>query len=342
MEQRRLGKLENISFIKTIMMIVVVLYHSFLFFGGSWFTPVEPAQSADYLYSIAKWMNTFHIQTFAMASGFLFYYLGVRKRNNHLHNILKRAKRLLVPYFFTCIFWVVPIACYFFHFSVGEVLYKYVLMASPSQLWFLVMLFMVFCFFEFFGRKLKFRVWDLVIVFFVTVVLGRILSYFNVDVFQISKSVQYILYFYLGGFIYYHKDKISMKQTIIMIVSAAVLYAGVCLMEAMNNNVANYAVLVVKPIVSILEVSSIYYLFTWLVDRRKVKTNSKIYQLLEGNSFGIYLFHQQIVYFTIIWFNGLVHPAVQAVLSFVIAICISLVMSVVLKKWRVTRVMFGV
>lgn len=335
------SRLENIALIKTVMMIVIVLYHSFLFFGGSWFTAVEPAQSVDYLYHIAKWMNTFHIQTFAMASGFLFYYLGVRKRNSHVHNILKRAKRLLVPYFFTCIFWVIPIACYFFHFSIGEVFYEFVLMAGPSQLWFLVMLFMVFCFFEFFGRKLKFRVRDLVTVFIITVVLGRILSYFNVEMFQIAKSVQYVLYFYLGGFIYYHRDKISMKQTIIMAISAAVFYAGICLMEMMNNNVAYYAVFVIKPIVSILEVSSIYYVFTRFVDKGIAKTTGKFYRLLEANSFGIYLFHQQIIYFTIVWFNGVVHPIIQAALSFVIATCISLAMSIVLKKWRVTRVMFG-
>ena len=132
-----------------------------------------------------------------------------------------------------------------------------------------------------------------------------------------------------------------MKQTITMIVLAAMLYVGACVMETMDNNVANYAVSVVKPAVSILEVSSIYYLFTRLVDDEKVKTSGKVYRLLEGNSFGIYLFHQQIIYFTIVWLNGLVHPIVQVALSFVIAICISLMMSMVLKKWRVTKVMFG-
>ena len=69
MANSRTGKLNNIAFIKTIMMIMVVLCHSFVFFGGMWFTPVKPAQDADYLYQIAKWTNTFHIQTFAMASG---------------------------------------------------------------------------------------------------------------------------------------------------------------------------------------------------------------------------------------------------------------------------------
>ena len=99
-------QLDDIAFIKTTMMVIVVLYHCFLFFGGNWFTPVEPAQSADYLYWVARWMSTFHIQTFTMASGFLFYYLWKEKgRYNELKkDIKKRAKRLLLPFVFTSVF----------------------------------------------------------------------------------------------------------------------------------------------------------------------------------------------------------------------------------------------
>ena len=73
-------KLDNIAFIKTVMMAAIVLYHSLLFFGGNWFTPMEPVAIVDSFYYIAKWMGTFHIQAFAMASGFLFYYLRKEER----------------------------------------------------------------------------------------------------------------------------------------------------------------------------------------------------------------------------------------------------------------------
>ena len=95
------------------------------------------------------------------------------------------------------------------------------------------------------------------------------------------------------------------------------------------------------PLVSVLEVSVIYFLCSRLVARCKGIMQNRFYRLLEENSFGIYLFHQQIIYFTIIWFNGLVHPIIQAILSFLIAICISLMMSMILKKWRMTKIMFG-
>ena len=63
-------KLNDISFIKTIMMVIIVFYHSCLFFGDNWFTYESPVYSANYLYMFAKWLNTFHIHTFVMASGF--------------------------------------------------------------------------------------------------------------------------------------------------------------------------------------------------------------------------------------------------------------------------------
>lgn len=126
-----------------------------------------------------------------------------------------------------------------------------------------------------------------------------------------------------------------------MIALAVLVYVGVCIMEAMNNSMANYALVVIKPLVSVLEVSSIYYLFTKLVDGGKLKTSGKVYHILEENSFGLYLFHQQIIYFVIVWLNDVVPPIVLAFLLFLIASLMSLVMSTVLRKWRVTRWMFG-
>lgn len=42
-------KLNNISFIKTITMLVVVLYHSMLFYTGNWFTVIKPVKVLNYI-----------------------------------------------------------------------------------------------------------------------------------------------------------------------------------------------------------------------------------------------------------------------------------------------------
>lgn len=338
------NRLSNIDFIKTIMMVAVVFYHALLFFGGSWFTVTTPVYENGVLYIIAKWMNTFHIQVFAMASGFLFYYLKIEKNKykDPKNDIKKRAKRLLIPYFFACAIWAIPIDCLFLlKSSAGDLFHRYALMADPSQMWFLVMLFLVFMFFEFFSDRIKVSFKNLLIILVLSTVLSRLAYYFHIDYFQLPKVFQYILYFYFGGFIYYNKNKISAKQAFIMALSAVALY--ICSMFAASSYMKpfHYMSIAINPIVSILEAGSIYYFCTALIKSGKIKAKSKIYKLLEDNSFGIYLFHQQIVYFTIVWLNGLVHPVAQALLSFVIALSVSLLMSWLLKKWRVTRFMFG-
>lgn len=336
-------RLDNIAFIKTVMMVAVVLYHCFLFFGGSWFTPIEPAQSADCLYYIAQWMKTFHIQAFAMASGFLFYYLKIEKGryNDPKNDIKKRAKRLLVPYLFTSIFWAIPIGMLFYNYPLDELLSKFVLMTGPAQLWFLIMLFIVFVFFELIGKKINLSFRNLALLYIVTTIIGGLLSIVDFNYFQLAISVKYILFFYLGGYIYKYRKKISWKQTTIMTIMAVILYVLTICFKNSNSIMIKYGVEFIEPLISILEVLAIYFLCSQLVQKCNGIMKNKFYRLLEENSFGIYLFHQQIIYFTIVWFNGVVPPIVQALFSFIIATGVSLIMSLLLRKWRVTRFMFG-
>ena len=343
LQKQTSGRLENIAFIKTVMMILVVLYHAMLFFGGTWFTVAKPEGGGEYLYYIAKWIGTFHIQTFAMASGYLFYYLRKEKNryNNPAKDIKKRAKRLLVPYLFTILLWIMPIGCLFYKFSLKDIIENYVLMLRPDQLWFLIMLFVVFVFFVLIGKKIKLSFRNLVIIYVITTGLGLLLSKFSINYFQIANSVRYILYFYLGGYIYENHKKISLKQVGIMILGIILLYALVLLFRNVNNTFLAVGIRYAEILVSVLEVSVIYYLFSKLIEKRKSLVNSRIYHIFEQNSFGIYLFHQQIIYFVIIWLNGLVYPIVQAILSFVIALFTSLIISLILRRWKVTRFMFG-
>ena len=144
--QRRLETIDNV---KALMMLAVVLYHSCMFFTGSWFDGAKPVYEAGYLSIFARWLNTFHVQTFAMASGFLFYCLRTEK-GKYIHfgkNILKRGKRLLLPYFCVMLTWVIPFYVHYSGFDLSKIVYKYVLRCAPSQLWFLPMLFLLFIIF---------------------------------------------------------------------------------------------------------------------------------------------------------------------------------------------------
>ena len=80
-------RLETIGNIKVLMMLAAVLYHSCMFFSGNWFDGAKPVYQAPYLYIVARWLNTFRVQTFTMASVFLFYCLCKEKSDINIEHI---------------------------------------------------------------------------------------------------------------------------------------------------------------------------------------------------------------------------------------------------------------
>ncbi len=334
-------KVKEITFIKTIMMLIIVLYHSCLFFGNSWFTYVMPIYNAKYLYLFATWLNTFHVHTFVMASGFLFYYLKCEKGkyHNYKNDIKKRAKRLLLPYIFVSLIWIIPISEYFFKYSFAEIIKKFILCVSPAQLWFLIMLFGVFLVFEFISDKIKISIKNLIIIYFLSVIISLGIQYLKFDYFQLSNVFKYTLFFYLGGFLYKYKEHITLKKCIILIIGVFILlFTTYLLNDGLIEKVLNSFLL---QLISLCEVVLLYKLGDYLINKKNISLKSKLYKLLEDNSFGIYLFHQQIMYFIIVFFNGKVIPIVQVFLSFSISLLLSLALSLLLKKSKVTKVMFG-
>ena len=336
-------RLENINAIRVVMMLVIVLYHSMIFFGGQWIKFESPFYNANYIVFLAKLLNTFHIQTFCMISGFLFYYMKIEKNRykNKKEEIIKRSKRLLIPYIFSCIFWVIPIAIIFNNYSIQEIIIKYVLMESPNQLWFLIMLFFVFLVFLIFSDKIKISFKNLVCMYLFSTSIGYLLELFGFNYFQIAKVIQFILFFYLGGYIYINKDKISLKQSCVMTLIFIITYVFNFYFNSLGTKKYHYIAKFFLVISSLCEVSMVYIIITYLVRKKLLNVNGIIYKLVCEYNFGIYLFHQQIIYFTIVLLNGKVYPALQVIISFSISLITSILMSKILKKFKYTRFMFG-
>ena len=111
-----------------------------------WFPAIERLGLAPVLGLFAQWLNSFHVYTFALVSGYLFAYLKYEQGKYESFALFTRnkAKRLLVPYAFVSIIWAIPIGQYFYHYDIWEIATRYALATSPSQLWFLMMLFWCF------------------------------------------------------------------------------------------------------------------------------------------------------------------------------------------------------
>lgn len=64
-------ELHNCILIKMVLMLLIVVGHSTIFWTGDWFTcnPVIPSRV---LGGLSKWLNSFHTYTFVLVSGYIF------------------------------------------------------------------------------------------------------------------------------------------------------------------------------------------------------------------------------------------------------------------------------
>ena len=141
--------LNNCVFAKTILMLFVIIGHSISFWNGAWFTALTPEKTSIFYKYLSIFIGGFHIYGFALISGYIFYYLKIErgKYQNYLQFVWLKIKRLIIPFWFVMLCWVLPINQIFFKYNKSNIIFKFFLGTSPSQLWFLLMLFWVFVIF---------------------------------------------------------------------------------------------------------------------------------------------------------------------------------------------------
>lgn len=338
----RQTELSNCNFVKTVLMLIVVIYHCILYWNGTWFVG-EPVFSAPVCSILAQWMNTFHIYSFTLVSGYLFFYMKCEqgRYNKFLPFVMNKFKRLLIPYIFVSLIWVIPFALYFFQYNILDVIVKFVLGTAPNQLWFLLMLFGVFLIFyplTFFFKNHNHFGAVLAIVFWVVGIIGQSLV---PNVFQIFRAFMYIPLFLLGFKIRQYGSRCLRKIPImIWILSDILLFVAVQYLSKMDGIVFKllkfgfgFALNIIGALMAFVVLQTIAEHIRW--------KDSKIFDILNKNSMSVYLFHQQIVYVFIYSLNGILRPYIHAGVNFIGAMMISLVISAFLRKFKCTRVLIG-
>lgn len=89
--------IHNCTFCKTILMIPIMLYHSFVFWTGTWWDS-KPILSAPIIGMIAVWLNSYHVYAFALISGYIFSFIIMRGDSRFVGFIENKEKHLLIPY----------------------------------------------------------------------------------------------------------------------------------------------------------------------------------------------------------------------------------------------------
>ena len=120
-ELHNIMEIENCNFVKTILMLLVLVGHCTIYWTGQWFVG-EPIFPSKVLSMFSEYVNTFHVHGFVLVSGYLFYYLKCEqgKYSAFIPFFVNKVRRLLVPYAFITVVWVIPITNLFFDYSIDD------------------------------------------------------------------------------------------------------------------------------------------------------------------------------------------------------------------------------
>ena len=314
--------LDNCRFVKCVLMLLVILYHSFLFWNENWIgiKPVVPLINCPPLAIFCTWLNSFHIYAFTLVSGYIYAFIRFEKGGYTKYKafIKNKAKRLLIPFVFCLLCWSIPIRIILLH-PEQKILVDWSLLGeNPEQLWFLLMLFWIFLMVYPFSSIINHSNIGAVIIAAGFYFLGTVGSHFIPNYYRIWTGFYFMPYFILG---------IKVRQTglhihlVIQVAFHIILFIASNYMRSLDGV---FYKIVGKGTDFCLHLISALMAFSLLqLIAEKVKwKNSNMFMLLASCSMPMYLFHEQIAHITMVAFNGM-NPYMHASLNFIISAGIS-------------------
>ncbi len=176
-------------------MLVIILYHSILYWRDDTTLICMPLSIS------AKWLAGFHNYTFFLVSGYVFYALKMEKGKyaSFIPFALAKVKRLAVPALFVALLWAGPINSLLYHYSARAFFVDFILASSPSHLWFLWALFLVFLLFWPLSGVLERSTTSGLAISAALYAAGQAAGHFlSLDPFSFSFACHYFWFFYLG------------------------------------------------------------------------------------------------------------------------------------------------
>lgn len=335
-------KLDNCTFVKTILMILIVIYHSCVLWTNNW--GKIPEIQAPILGDIAIWLNSFHIYCFTLVSGYIFFFIKYEKNEYQCFKYFVRKKilRLVIPYYIVGCFWVIPIELLLF--TTDNYILKYLMGISPSQMWFLLMLFDVFIIVYFCGELIYKNNCIAIIFCVLCYIVGIFGRRFLPNVFQIFTSLQFVPFFVVGMKLRQYTvilDKFMKKKFLLVLCLNYMLFLAIFTFTSFENIKYKIFYYMLNFILHLFGAVISFVILQKIACKTERWKYSHIYNILKKYSFPIYFFHQQIIYFIINEFDGVINPYINFIVNFIIAIIGALMISFVLYRVKWIRILLG-
>jgi fucose 4-O-acetylase-like acetyltransferase len=289
------NKLTHITLLKVIAITLVVLGHATRNIEAPNLHLFYPEYTSGIEVFIKKYIYSFHMPLFFWISGYVFYFTHTKQQFSMISDFKKKVKRLIVPLYATSFLVLLPTMVLFGNLDVP--IWKQVLfmlqMNANDHLWFLKVLFLIFLIVIPLSFYIKREKTSILIIITILLVLIHINITFPIN--ELNITSKYLPYFILGSIT--RKSNKEVNKNIILFTGILLFILHFTIFYFVNNTeyfkfINEYLVY----ITAIIGIYSYYYLATFL---SKIKLPTQLWdtiQIIDKNSYSIYLFHIVFLY----------------------------------------------
>jgi fucose 4-O-acetylase-like acetyltransferase len=290
-------KVYEYDILRIIAIIFVVIGHSAYLqisssYGGVNYSLPENISAVYYsnifklFRFLASWVYKFHMPLFFLLSGAV-YNITENQTINLDTLIIKKVKRLIIPYFLAGLFFMFPIKIIsgFYNLeSIFPALNLFFYGGDSGHLWFLLALFWIFALFfilnKYIGKK------SILILLIITYIIQQKQYLINFDMFSLKLGLTYIFWFSLGYCFEIIRNKINLTAKWIFFLISLLIVA---IDYSRGYFIDGFLCIIIYSFCTYLFADLIYFYFPKLI-------NAKPYNILSKNIMFIYLLHDPLEY----------------------------------------------
>ncbi len=350
-------RIRQYDYIRVVVTLLVVLGHSTYYemltkYGGCSY--VEYVNNLSIVFEITRVITTtiymFHMELFMALSGALFY-ITYEKGITFNELVVKKAKRLLLPFIIVTMCYSVPLKYISGYYKesqsiIRDVIIGQVFIQGNTHLWFLLALFLIFIVVYTLEKDIA---WNMSVKLMVLAVLS-ILSR-KIDIVIISVVMKYTFWFYVGYCFEKHREKIDKKINVSFLFKV-LFVTGI--ISVIYFYLSGFDYFICKGIKTIIKVglSSLLCLCVYAISvirSRKMERGGKLYDLLLRDSFGIYLYSDSWNYLILLWGTSFFKTAIFAtdigagifyVTRFLITLMVSIFVTEMIRKCKTIKYLY--
>ena len=284
--------LYEVSIIRPLVILLLVIMHSFTMYAGGWKMP-EGIHDVTAYYWFVKFITGFRIETIALISGYVFAYqsLELHRKYPFWSFTYKKFLRLIIP---GLIFSVIYYLCFMYNASnFGSIDWFLKLSSGFGHLWFLPMLF--WCFLVIWTID-KYKLSSKFL--FVALSLISIVNIPSLP-FGMTRMFHFSFYCYLGYILYNHK-KALIKYTDTRYISTLWITYIILVIILNYINATNIIYLIPNALKLAIACCGILALLLLVLKFTNKQTNNNFrlpQWVIESSKlcYGVYVFHQFIL-----------------------------------------------